>query len=51
MPIPESFACAVTGADKRKAVRNIPQAFIVFDWVALDGTVLHGLNMDASHRL
>ena len=48
--MPESFACAVTGAAKRKAVRTIPQAFIVFNGVALDGTVLDGLNMHASLR-
>ena len=51
MPIPESFACAVRGADKRKAVRTIPQAIIVFDGVALDGAALDGLNMDASRRM
>ena len=50
MPIPESFACAVTGADKRKAVRTIPPALIDFDGIALDGIVLDGLNMDASRR-
>ncbi len=48
--MPESLACAVTGADKRRAVRTIPQAFIVFDGVALDGIALDGLNMDASRR-
>ena len=44
--MPESLACAVTGADKRTAVRTIPQSFIVFDGAALDG-----LNMDATRRL
>lgn len=51
MPIPESFACAVTGADKRKAVRTIPQAFVIFDGVALEGAALDELNMDASRKL
>ena len=51
MPIPESFACAGKGAENRKAVKTIPQAFIVFDGVALAGIDLYGLNMDASRRL
>ena len=44
--MPESFACAVAGTAKRKAVMSIPQALIDFD-----GIVLGGLNMDASRRL
>ena len=48
--MPESFACAVTGTDKRKAIKTIPQAFNVFDGVALEGAVLDELNMDASRR-
>ena len=49
--MPESFACAVTGAATITAVMSSPQAVIDFDGVALDGTVLDGLNMDASRRL
>ena len=49
--MPESFACAVTGAEKRKAVRTIPKALIVTDGVALDGAALEGINIDASRRL